>query len=354
MVNIISLTCLLLSFSNVNNQQNYTIYTEKVVNNQEINFKVWKINNTGNSGWTYDEGDMIAGSLQDDDGLFHSYYSIVKFDVPPFEIDDISSSYFTLYKKTGYGRSINLSYTFNEMIFNQNSSEINTIGIGDYEIAGNSFTINLTNIIKTAILEDKTTIYLKISKPSYESTGIVLFGDQSNYYYPKFSIYTFQKPNDASAGGAFDFEYIPPNPSTAGKFVNCLLFAIGRSLDSPVSTSNMVVDLGLDFCKENLDFKIVPYVQNELLCRYNINSRVIENHDSLIYPFEYRVAFRIDDSENGKDYHFMRQCSTGQWADKRGFEAASILYDISKNPSNINWGRYDSDIVYFAFWSSNQ
>lgn len=124
MVNTISLTCLLLSFSNINNQQNYTIYTEKVVNNQEINFKVWKINNTGNSEWTYDEGDMIAGSLQDDDGLFHSYYSIVKFDVPPFDIGDINSSYFTLYKKTGYGRSLDSPVSTSNINWGRYDSDI--------------------------------------------------------------------------------------------------------------------------------------------------------------------------------------------------------------------------------------
>lgn len=53
------------------------------------------------------------------------------------------------------------------------------------------------------------------------------------------------------------------------------------------------------------------------------------------------------------DYHFMRQTSTGQWAEKHGYGGSSILHDVGMTPDTIPWTLYDvpyydSTIIYYA------
>ena len=51
------------------------------------------------------------------------------------------------------------------------------------------------------------------------------------------------------------------------------------------------------------------------------------------------------------DYHFVRQTSTGQWAEKQGTGGAAILWDVGVTPNATFWlsggePYYDSDIIY--------
>ena len=85
----------------------------------------------------------------------------------------------------------------------------------------------------------------------------------------------------------------------------------------------------------------------------NRGIRPILGPNSDIYSYEYRIALRVDNTgrvyrgELCYDYHFMVQTSSGQWAHKQGNGPSDILaYGI--NPNTVDWGRYNSEILYFA------
>ena len=90
--------------------------------------------------------------------------------------------------------------------------------------------------------------------------------------------------------------------------------------------------------------------------------REISGPDAKVYDNEFKIALRVGtqpyayNQYTGQlyyDYHFMRQTSTGQWAEKHGYGGASILWDAGMTPDTIPWTLggvpyYDSAIIYYA------
>ena len=90
--------------------------------------------------------------------------------------------------------------------------------------------------------------------------------------------------------------------------------------------------------------------------------REISGPDAKVYDNEFKIALRVGtqpyayNQYTGQlyyDYHFMRQTSTGQWAEKHGYGGASILWDVGMTPDTIPWTLggvpyYDSAIIYYA------
>ena len=90
--------------------------------------------------------------------------------------------------------------------------------------------------------------------------------------------------------------------------------------------------------------------------------REISGPDAKVYDNEFKIALRVGTQPYAYnqytcqlyyDYHFMRQTSTGQWAEKHGYGGASILWDVGMTPDTIPWTLggvpyYDSAIIYYA------
>lgn len=137
---------------------------------------------------------------------------------------------------------------------------------------------------------------------------------------------------------------------------NCYAYAIGSSVnEQPGETSgripkkwNDVHDVGRSV---EADLKAKGYTVRE-----------ISGPDAKVYDNEFKIALRVGthpyayNQYTGQlyyDYHFMRQTSTGQWAEKHGYGGASILWDPGMTPDTIPWTLgsslyYDSPIIYYA------
>ena len=90
--------------------------------------------------------------------------------------------------------------------------------------------------------------------------------------------------------------------------------------------------------------------------------RKIDGPDAKVYDNEFKIALRVGTQpcyynlytrELVYDYHFMRQTSTGQWAEKHGIGGSAILWDPGMTPDTIPWTLngvpyYDSKIIYYA------
>lgn len=90
--------------------------------------------------------------------------------------------------------------------------------------------------------------------------------------------------------------------------------------------------------------------------------RKIDGPDAKVYDNEFKIALRVGTQpyyynlytrEVLYDYHFMRQTSTGQWAEKHGIGGSAILWDPGMTPDTIPWTLngvpyYDSKIIYYA------
>ena len=90
--------------------------------------------------------------------------------------------------------------------------------------------------------------------------------------------------------------------------------------------------------------------------------RKISGPNSKVYNNEFKIALRVGTrpcaynpytDEWYYDYHFMRQTSTGQWAEKHGYGGDSVLWDFGMTPDTIPWTLggmpyYDSKIIYYA------
>ncbi|WDV45937.1 hypothetical protein PV797_21025 [Clostridiaceae bacterium M8S5] len=114
--------------------------------------------------------------------------------------------------------------------------------------------------------------------------------------------------------------------------------------------------------------EIAEYVKKDFQRLYK-TARIITSSTSPVNDDEYRIALRVGKHKLGGktrwDYHFLLQCSDGQWCHKPGSQVSEKLGNI--NPSTFRWdmpyfitksdgskelvyyeGFYDSKTIYMA------
>ena len=137
---------------------------------------------------------------------------------------------------------------------------------------------------------------------------------------------------------------------------NCYAYAIGSPVnEQPGGASGRIPQ------KWNDVYDVGKSVEADLKAKgYTV--REISGPNAKVYGNEFKIALRVGTKpyaynrytgELYYDYHFMRQTSTGQWAEKHGCGGASILWDAGMTPDTIPWTLggvpyYDSAIIYYA------
>jgi len=136
---------------------------------------------------------------------------------------------------------------------------------------------------------------------------------------------------------------------------NCYAYAIGSSVnEQPGNTSGIYPKQWNDV------YDVGKSVEADLRDKgYTV--RVINGPNDKVYENEFKIALRVGTKPYAidvygnyyYDYHFMRQTSTGQWAEKHGIGGDSVLHKPGETPDTIQWTLcdlpyYDSDIIYYA------
>ena len=137
---------------------------------------------------------------------------------------------------------------------------------------------------------------------------------------------------------------------------NCYAYAIGSPVnEQPGGASGRIPQ------KWNDVYDVGKSVEADLKAKgYTV--REISGPNAKVHGNEFKIALRVGTKpyaynrytgELYYDYHFMRQTSTGQWAEKHGYGGASILWDAGMTPDTIPWTLggvpyYDSAIIYYA------
>ena len=150
--------------------------------------------------------------------------------------------------------------------------------------------------------------------------------------------------------------YVETPGSSDPNSPNCYAYAIGSPVnEQPGGTSGRIPRSWNDV--DDVGASVVADLQAK---GYTV--RTISGPDAKVYENEFKIALRvgtkpfaIDQSTGAQyyDYHFMRQTSTGQWAEKHGYGGTSILWDAGMTPETIPWtlggvNYYDSKIIYYA------
>ena len=111
---------------------------------------------------------------------------------------------------------------------------------------------------------------------------------------------------------------------------NCYAYAIGSPFnEQPGGASGRIPSNWNDV------YDVAKSVEADLVVKgYTV--RQIAGPDAKVYDNEFKIALRVGTQPFGYDrytgqpyydYHFMRQTNTGQWAEKHGCGAASVLWD---------------------------
>ncbi len=165
---------------------------------------------------------------------------------------------------------------------------------------------------------------------------------------------SYSKQPTSNVGAAWPYKEVEGSEDPNSP--NCYAFAIGSSVnEQPGARSGRrptriydIQDVGKS-------------VEADLIA-LGFSVRVIDGPNAKVYDNEFKIALRVGTSPYGYnritgelfyDYHFMRQTSTGQWAEKHGTGGTSIQHPLGLTPDTIPWTLYgvpyyDSPIIYYA------
>lgn len=330
---------------NVQSTPTSYVFEEKFVNSGDnLTFSVAKqVDNEVE--FLTNANDLVIGTSYENNGTAY-YASVLKIPLRGYKELELSSASLTMYKKQGYGTSFNVKMTtsssfqlgvtdpFSDFMFHD-SAYIN--------LTGNYFTINVKNWIEEYSNRNKEYMYLIFSS---SSSSVTVFGDSSNGYLAKLNVRTTTLPTLTGTGSASEYKSINPGGGD-GMLCNCFGYAFENYLYYDGGVFN---DLFTSVTNDNLD-DVTNALISELYARFGIKARIIDDYNSQIYPFEYRVAFRF--RLNSTSYHFMRQTDTSSWAYVLSTSSGSYQTAQGINPANIVWdinNNYNSNIVYLGVW----
>ena len=331
MINILNTTCLLFEII----QFNPSVNLKYRLTNSDYEECYRSFNSTS--------GIMVSGSGQlkvgefYENGAYVSYYSVLRFTFPTFNILDISIASLALNKLSGSGSTLYFSFKRGEVGF----SNSDWTYFSSANLTGNSYNTSIIVPLSNAILYGENVVYIKIFATG--SGSATLTGDSSPYNCPTVTINTSQPMSAATYGCAPS--YTQRNDYNSTTKYNCFGYAIDINLPiTLVDDYDFVSTITTDQLVED---SMLPYLIRRMKAYYDVNARLIDSYDSPIYSFERRIAFRKSLSTFG--FHFMRQCSDGTWAEKNGYPSNTNHFSNGITPEDNIWGsNYDSSVYYFA------
>lgn len=343
MLNLLQVSILLFQFSTPNT--NYK-FVYKISNSDK--YKGFATVNVINNNLNVDDDPNILkiGEFYEN-GYYVDYYSVLRFSLPSFNSQSLSTANLTFNKSSGYLSSLEISYAIGNLSFSNTSWTFLTTAY----LTGNSYTFSVKNIVQSGLQSGVNTFYIKLSSSvSY----VNLIGD-ALYDMPSLTIYTSESPSSNTYGCAStytqvsDMEMPSSIPNHNNQVFNCFGYAIDEWSD--ITISNYVNNMNNITTDEGVIQYVIPKVIDIMKNRFDVNARLISSLNSPIYNFERRIAFR--QRFGSGVFHFLRETSNSQWAEKMGPTSISHLLDEGVNPDNFSWyydsqKYYDSDTYYFA------
>lgn len=281
--------------------------------------------------------DMVMGTVR-----FTRFHNpVICVSVPAYSVTDIENVSLNVNRISGNIPCVSAYYILDNdgMLTTEDYYSKNFIGF--FNVVDSTFSIDITEAVKNARRSYETNIYISLSSTGqYGGYGELYVSNDQSANSPK----TIIESSAAVSGnnyGSFVYNYIQPG-DTSTQDINCYEYALGINSLEPFEYY-----FGEEYSDE-LYYKIIINLTKDMV-KNGVHPRIIESHNSPIYSFERRIAFRVGTS-NGRIYgfHFMKQCWNGLWCDK--FESnVSTLYLEGENPETIEWGAlYSSRIIYFA------
>lgn len=308
MLNLLQVSVLLFQFSTPNNNFKF-VY--KISNSDK--YTGFCTINTDNNGINEDPNVLKIGEFYENND-YVEYYSVLRFTLPQFDSQSISSANITFNKSSGYLSSFAVSYAIGSVSF----SNTNWTYLSTASLTGNSYIFSVKNPIQSALQLSCNTIYLKLSSPG---GPLNLIGDSTSSM-PSLTLYTTESPSTNTYGCASPYvevsdliSYPDLFPGHNCKPFDCFGYAI--NIWDDVSVCSYVNNINNNVTtNQGVEQYILPTIVNIVKNLYDINIRHIPYIDSPIYSFERRIAYRYGFTI--RDSHFMRETSNGQWAEKNG------------------------------------
>ena len=267
MVNDLLLVTVLLFQTQINTS--YVSFEEKYVNfSDNMTFSV-SMKDSQNHVILDDSDDILVGNMEVNNETIE-YSSVIKIPLSGYSNLNINSAYLTLYKKSGYGTTINVKTTNNfELGVTNPFSNFFYINSNNIELTGNYFTINLKEEISN-YSSSSDYLYVVFSKASSIGSGVTVFGDSSDGYFAKFAVNTSTFPTISGVGAALPFQPINGISYNGDNtyFCECLNYSIGNyhEIDTAdrVISECRVVNLPADDCDPMTLVGTVPNPSNKL------------------------------------------------------------------------------------------
>lgn len=297
---------------------------------------------------TYDGTSMLVGrsavlSYQGDTIEFQTAFSLA---LPSFDpAYEIYGGGFGVTKSSGSLGSLNC-YRATNISYDQlnGTSSYSKVFVDSAPISSNLFSFDLDAVFVNAYAannDDITLVLEGMQNNSVAYLNSITSTSQRPFFYIEYGI-------DCGNTIAYSTSH-----DTLYSSANCLGYALlindWRTLPniSDASSSSLLIDA----------FKnsIVAEISNE-----TTTVRFLTDYYSSIYPNERRVASRLRIETNRArptyhcaDYHFMWQCSSGGWAEKKGISNTGLLTSPQAPALDSYWGYSGSDIynsptIYFA------
>lgn len=270
---------------------------------------------------------------------FHN--PIICVSVPSFPISSINNVQLDVKKASGTISWVGAYYFVDDdgVLTSEDYSSRNLIGY--FRLNDSTFSIDITDAVKSARQIYKNNVYICLSTTmQYGGSGELYINGDTVTTCPLTTIDSNEEVSESNYG-QFKYSELVPGINNSEQ-INCYGYALDLS-----TSETFEYFYGSEYSDE-IYCEIIKNLLKDMVKR-DFHPRMIESHDSPIYPFERRIAFRIG-IRNGiiKGYHFMKQCDKGQWCEKYP-DSISHIYPLGDNPETIEWNElYSSHTIYFA------
>ena len=306
--------------------------------------------------WTNDNGYIQIGHKENKLSTSfieqRHYKSYLKIDFP--KLNTINKLNLKLTKYKGSCEFTNVNY----YLYDVNFSSHNNLASGSLGIYHNAnvYTIDLTEAALMALKRNNHYFYISLERLYQDGYMEFYYKSDDETLNPSIHIETSDIPTCDTYGSASEF--IRYYPSSDYRFIrNC--YAHAFNFDEEDNVGEYIPEGYLDEIRNqtysrDLLNKMANIVINDAFKNHNRSARLIDDYNSPIYEFEYRVAMRLGYNEETlktKHMHFLKQTNTGSWDEKY---TTSINNEHKNfNPTLDSWAgmdgnNYNSETIYFA------
>ena len=306
--------------------------------------------------WTNDNGYIQIGHKENK--LFTTfieqryYKPYLKIDFP--KLNTINKLTLKLTKYQGSCEFTNVNYYLYDVDFSSN----NNLASGSVGIYHNAsiYTIDLTEPAQLSLQQNKYYFYISLERLYQDGYMEFYYNSENEALNPSIHIETSDVPTSNTYGSASEF--IKYYPSADYHFRrNCYAHAFDFDEENNVGEylpEGYLTKIHNHTYSEDLLNEMANLVINDTFKNHNRSVRLIDNYDSPIYEFEYRVAMRLSYNEetlNTEHMHFLKQTNTGSWDEKYTTSINNEHKNFNPNIdswANMDGNNYNSKTIYFA------